>query len=77
MTPLIYDHSAAVYFTIKHRLFKKLLAQVCLLSLSNQVNDYIDLVLICVLLKFMCALSALLLTFGSYNLEFTQENDLL
>lgn len=77
MTPLIYDHSAAVYFTIKRRLVKKLLVQVCLLSLSNHVNDYIDLVLICVLLKFMCALSAPLLTFGSYNLEFTQENDLL
>lgn len=77
MTLLSYDHSAAVCFIIKHSLVKKLLAQVCLLSLSSQVNDYIDLVLICVLLKFMCALSAPLLTFGSYNLEFTQENDLL
>lgn len=45
--------------------------------ISNQVNDYTDLVQICVLLQFMCALSASMLTFGPYNLEFTQENDLV
>lgn len=43
----------------------------------DQVNDYTDLVLICVLFKIMCALSGSMLTFGSYNLKFTQENDLL
>lgn len=45
--------------------------------ISNRVNDYTDLVQICVLLQFMCALSAPMLTFGPYNLEFTQENDLV
>lgn len=53
----IYGHSAArllsQYFTIKLRPVKSL-AQVCLLSVKNipcltRVNDYTDLVLICVL----------------------------
>lgn len=45
--------------------------------MSDHVNDYTDLVLICVLFKITHALSAAMLTFGSYNLKFSQENDLL
>lgn len=45
--------------------------------MSNHVNDYTDLVLICVLFQIMCALSCSVLTFGSYNPKFTQENDIL
>lgn len=46
--------------------------------MTEHINDYTDLVLICVpLFLTMHVLSAVMLTFGSYKLRFTQENDLL